>query len=61
LGLSARWQLQPVYGLMIVSLCLVITNNPLRGASLTFDLAKLTAALLIPVGITILMQSRLPP
>ena len=61
LGLSARWQLQPVYWLMIVSLCLVITNNPLRGAPSAIDLAKLTAAVLISAGITILMQSRLPP
>lgn len=27
LGLSARWQQQPVYWLMVVSLCLLITNS----------------------------------
>ena len=26
---SGRWQLQPVYWLMVVSLCLLLTNNPL--------------------------------
>ncbi|MEB3332329.1 MAG: FUSC family protein [Synechococcaceae cyanobacterium] len=60
LGLSARWQLQQVYWLLIVSLCLVITNSPLRGAPMALDLARLAAAVLISGGLTILLQSRLP-
>lgn len=60
LGLSARWQLQQVYWLMIVSLCLVITNPPLQGAPMALDLARLAAAVLISGGFTILLQSRFP-
>ena len=29
LGISARWQLKPVYWLLVVSLCMLITNSPL--------------------------------
>ena len=61
LGLSARWQLQQVYWLMIVSLCLLITNTPLAAAPPALDLARLASAVLFCGGLAILLQSRLSP
>lgn len=61
LGLSARWQLQQVYWLLIVSLCLLITNSPLEAAPPAIDLARLAAAVLLSGGLASLLQSRLPP
>jgi uncharacterized membrane protein len=49
LGLSARWQLQPVYWLMVVSLCLLITNSPLAATASTSDLARLVLGVLAGV------------
>lgn len=61
LGLSARWQLQQVYWLLIVSLCLVITNSPLAAAPPLADLLRLAAAVLVCGALATLLQSRLPP
>ncbi len=61
LGLSGRWQLQQVYWLMIVSLCLLITNTPLAAAPPALDLVRLASAVLLCGGLAILLQSRLSP
>lgn len=61
LGLSARWQLQQVYWLMVVSLCLLITNNPLPLPATATELSRLVIALLGCGGVTVLLQSRLVP
>jgi hypothetical protein len=46
LGLTARWQLKPAYWLMVVSLCILITNSPLPATAPASDLLKLALALL---------------
>lgn len=62
LGLSARWQLQPVYWLMVVSLCLLITNSPLSTTATSSELARLVVGVLVSGGVsTLLHQLLLPP
>lgn len=61
LGLSARWQLQPVYWLMVVSLCLLITNSPLAATATTSELARLVIGVLASGGLTTLLLSKLLP
>ena len=61
LGLSARWQLQPVYWLMVVSLCLLITNSPLAATATTSDLARLVFGVLASGSLTTLLLSKLVP
>jgi len=61
LGVSARWQLQQVYWLLVVSLCLLITNSPFTGAPPVADLIRLAGAVLLSGGFTILLQTRLVP
>ncbi len=61
LGLSARWQLQQVYWLLMVSLCLLITNSPFTGTPLIADVIRLAVAVLLSGGLTILLQTRLVP
>jgi uncharacterized membrane protein YccC len=61
LGISARWQLQQVYWLMVVSLCLLMTNSPFTGAPSVVDVIRLAAAVLLAGGLTILLQTRLVP
>lgn len=61
LGLSARWQLQPVYWLMVVSLCLLITNSPLAATPTTSDLARLMFGVLALGSLTTLLLSKLVP
>ena len=61
LGLSARRQLQPVYWLMMVSLCLLITNSPLPTTASPSDLARLVMALVASGGVATLLQSVLLP
>ena len=62
LGLSARWQLQPVYWLMVVSLCLLITNSPLPAAATSTELGRLVVGVLASGGLsTLLHQVLLPP
>lgn len=61
LGLSARWQLQPVYWLMVVSLCLLITNSPLASTATTSELARLVLAMLASGSLTTLLLSKLLP
>ena len=61
LGVSARWQLQQVYWLLVVSLCLLITNSPFMGVPAVADLIRLAGAVLLSGGFTILLQTRLVP
>jgi hypothetical protein len=61
LGLSARWQLQQVYWLMVVSLVLLITNSPFSAVPNALDLVRLGAAVLISGTLAILLQSGLVP
>ncbi len=61
LGLSARWQLQPVYWLMVVSLCLLITNSPLAATATTAELARLVLGVLASGSLTTLLLSKLLP
>ena len=61
LGLSARWQLQPVYGLMVVSLCMLITNSPLAATATTSDLTRLVLSVLASGSLTTLLLSKLLP
>ena len=60
-GVSARWQSQQVYWLMVVSICLLITNSPLPVAPSATDLIRLAAAVLLSGGFTILLQNSLVP
>lgn len=50
LGISARWQLKPVYWLLVVSLCMLITNSPLTPGPLghTRQGADTTCAVMTP-------------
>lgn len=59
LGLCARWQVQQVYWLMIVSLCMLVTNNPLSGPATVSDLGRLVIGVLAAGGLTVLLQTRL--
>lgn len=61
LGLSARWQLQQVYYLMIVSLCLLITNTPLTQGSSALSVLRLAGSVLMSGAFTILLQRWLVP
>jgi hypothetical protein len=62
LGLSARRQLQPVYWLMVVSLCMLITNSPLPATAPPTELARLVIGVLASGGVsTLLLRLLLPP
>ena len=61
LGVSARWQSQQFYWLMVVSVCLLITNSPLPESPSASELIRLAAAVLASSAFTILLQSRLVP
>ena len=61
LGLSARWQCQQIYWLMVVSVCLFITNSPLPGTPSATELIQLTGAVFVSGGFTILLQTSLVP
>ncbi len=59
LGLSARWQLKPVYWLLVVSLCILITNSPLPADPAPFEVVRLALALLVSGSLATLFQTRL--
>lgn len=62
LGVSARRQLQPVYWLMVVSLCLLLTNSPLPATASPAELARLVIGVLASGGVTtLLLRLMLPP
>ncbi|MFM1811575.1 MAG: Fusaric acid resistance protein-like [Cyanobacteriota bacterium] len=56
LGLASRWQQQPAYWLLVVSLCLLITTLPLPQPVSAGLLAKLAGLLLLSCGLTTLVQ-----
>lgn len=58
IGLSARWQLiQPMYWLMMVNLCILITNSPLSAIPAPLDVIKLVFALLASGGLAVLLEA----
>ncbi len=59
LGLSARWQLKPVYWLLVVSLCILITSSPLPGVPGPFDVVKLAIAFLVSGSLATVLQTKL--
>ena len=59
IGLSARWQLKPIYWLMMVNLCLLITNSPLPAIPAPWDVIKLLIALLASGGLAALLETGL--
>jgi uncharacterized membrane protein YccC len=59
LGLSARWQLKPVYWLLVVSLCILITNSPLPANPPAADVGRLALALLASGSLATLLQAGL--
>jgi len=58
LGLSVRWQIKPAYWLMVVSLCMLITNSPLPAAPAVWDVVKLAMALLACGSLAIVLQTQ---
>ena len=61
LGLSARRQLQPVYWLMVVSLCLLITNSPLPPTASPAELMRLVMGLIATGGVSTLLERLMLP
>ena len=59
LGLSARRQLQPVYWLIVVSLCLLITNSPLPATASPAELTRLVIAVLGAGGLSTALHTLL--
>lgn len=59
LGLSARWQLKPVLWLLMVSLCILITNSPLGLDPAPSGVVRLAMALLASGALAALLQARL--
>ena len=55
-GISARWTLHQAYWLMVVSVCLLITNNPFAATPSVPDVVRLVSALLLSGGLAILLQ-----
>jgi uncharacterized membrane protein YccC len=56
LGLASRWQQQPAYWFLVVSLCMLITSTPLPQPVTAALLAKLAGLLLLSCGLTTLLQ-----
>ena len=59
LGLSARWQLKPVYWLLVVILCILITSSPLPPNPTPMEVARLAIGLLGSGSGAVLLQSKL--
>ena len=59
LGLSGRWQLKPVYWLLMVSLCILITNSPLPANPASFDVVRLAAAFFASGSLATVLQTTL--
>lgn len=58
LGISARWQLKPAYWLLVVSLCMVITNSPLPSSPTPVETIRMALALLAAGAVATLLQTR---
>ena len=59
LGLSARWQLKPVYWLLVVILCILITTSPLPPDPAPLEVVKLAIGLFGSGSGAVLLQSKL--
>jgi hypothetical protein len=59
LGLAGRWQQQPSFWLLMVSLVMLITDMPVPQALAGETAARLSALLLLSCSLTTLAQSRL--
>ena len=59
LGLSARWQLKPVYWLFVVILCILITTSPLPPDPAPLEVVKLAIGLFGSGSGAVLLQSKL--
>ena len=59
LGISARWQLKPVYWLLVVSLCMLITNSPLTPGPSPGQAILIAVALMTSGAVATLLETRL--
>ena len=59
LGISARWQLKPVYWLLVVSLCMLITNSPLTPGPSPGQTIRMAVALMASGAVATLLETRL--
>ena len=59
LGLSARWQLKPVYWLFVVILCILITTSPLPPDPAPLEVIQLAIGLFASGSGAVLLQSKL--
>jgi Fusaric acid resistance protein-like len=59
MGFTARWQLQPTYWLMVVSLCVLISNPSNSVALRGSDLPRLLMGLALCCGLSIAAQATL--
>ncbi len=59
LGLSARWQLKPVYWLFVVILCILITTSPLPPDPAPLEVVQLAIGLFASGSGAVLLQSKL--
>lgn len=61
LGLSARWQLMPSFWLMVVGLCLLITNSPVSATPSASELISVISSELAAGAVAALLQNQLVP
>ena len=59
LGISARWQLEPVYWLLVVGLCMLITNSPLTPGPSPGQAILIAVALMTSGAVATLLETRL--
>ena len=59
LGISARWQLKPVYWLLVVGLCMLITNSPLTPGPSPGQAILIAVALMTSGAVATLLETRL--
>ena len=59
LGISARWQLKPVYWLLVVGLCMLITNSPLTPGPSPGQTIRMAVALMASGAVATLLETRL--
>jgi len=59
LGLSARWQLKPVYWFLVVSLCILITSSPLPPNPTLLEVSRLAIGLFGSGSGAVLLQCKL--
>ena len=59
LGISARWQLKPLYWLLVVSLCMLITNSPLTPGPSPGQAILIAVALMTSGAVATLLETRL--